>query len=206
MIQQFDLLLISPEQELKDEIKVVIELFNLGLSTYHLRKPTWKKEELQGWLKDLPKEFCNRIVLHSHFELSEIFELKGIHLNEKNKPLASQLKSYKIISSSFHSLEDLKASNFPYQYVFLSPVFDSISKAEYKTHFDIAFLGKSLGEIKQQNPAMPKVIALGGINAQNISKLKSAGLSGAALLGAVWQSENPVEAFAEIQALIGSSA
>ncbi len=198
----FDLLLISPEQDLKDEIEVLVQLFNHGLTTYHLRKPDWSAEKTQQWIKQLPKEFHNRVVLHNHFELAKNFELKGIHLNEKNKPNAGQLSKYKIISASFHTLEDLKANAFPYEYVFLSPIFDSISKAGYKSNFDLKLLAQGLGELKLQNSSTPKAIGLGGINALNILALKSAGFSGAALVGSVWQGENPVKAFSEIQAVI----
>jgi thiamine-phosphate pyrophosphorylase len=202
MTASFELLLISSEQDLKSETKTLVELFNLGLSTFHLRKPGWLADEMEQWLTSLPKEFHNRVVLHSHFELAEKFGLKGIHLNEKNKSLVSQLNRHKIISASFHSLEDLKANTFPYEHVFLSPIFDSISKVGYKSNFDLKLLKEGLREMKEQNPALPKVIGLGGIHALNISQLKEAGFSGAALLGSVWESENPVRTFSEIQELI----
>ena len=202
MTPLFDLLLISPEQDLKDEIEVLVELFNLGLTTYHLRKPEWPAEKTQQWISLLPKEFYSRVVLHNHFELAKKFELKGIHLSEKNKPEAGYLSKYKITSASFHTLEDLRANAFPYEYVFLSPIFNSISKAEYKSNFDLGLLAGVLNAIKLQNTSAPKIFGLGGINSQNILALKSAGFSGAALLGSVWQSENPVKAFSEIRAII----
>jgi thiamine-phosphate pyrophosphorylase len=202
MMPSFDLILISAEQDLKDEVKALVQMFNPGLQTYHLRKPHWGIEQMRLFLKDIPNEFQKRIVLHSHFELAKEFEVKGIHLNEENKALPGQFSSYKIISASFHSLKDLKANSFSYEYVFLSPVFDSISKAGYKARFDLKLLQQNLREMKLQNPAMPKVIALGGINAQNILSLQSAGFSGAAVLGAVWLNENPVNAFLEIKTII----
>lgn len=201
MESDFKLLLISPEQNLKDEIEIVCELFSLGLETYHLRKPDWGVEELQEYLEALPKRFHSRIVLHSHFGLEKVFGVKGIHLNENNKKLIQEYRVHKIISASFHSLEDISGNRFPYEYVFLSPVFDSISKAEHRAKSDLKFLAENLAVIRQQNRALPKVIALGGINAQNITSVKQAGFSGAAVLGAVWQSENPVEAFLEIQTI-----
>jgi thiamine monophosphate synthase len=40
------------------------------------------------------------------------------------------------ISGSFHSWEEIRANRFPYTYVFISPVYDSISKAGYKAAID----------------------------------------------------------------------
>ena len=40
----FDLLLISPEQDLPNELKITIELFSLGIGGFHLRKPHWAKQ------------------------------------------------------------------------------------------------------------------------------------------------------------------
>ena len=204
MARAFDIILISPEQDLDGELQSLIQLFNLGLKIYHLRKSDWGVEEGQRFLLNIPKEFHNRVVLHSHFELAHEFAVKGIHLNESNKKRVAEFGKYQIISASFHSLEDLKDIGYSYPYVFLSPVFDSISKVGYKANFDLSRLAEQLQGIRQQNKSVTKVIALGGINAQNISLLKPAGFSGAALLGAVWQNENPAKAFIQINSALAS--
>ncbi len=201
MKAHFDLILISPEEGPKDEIGIVCQLFSNSLQVFHLRKPLWASAEMERFLQDLPKEFHNRIVLHSHFQLADIFKVKGIHLNENNKKSITQFDKYTIISASFHSLNDLKENRFSYEYIFLSPVFDSISKAGYSSKFDLKLLETELKILRQQNLFLPKVFALGGVNAQNVALVKEAGFSGAALLGAVWQNENPVNAFLEIQSI-----
>jgi len=43
-----------------------------------------------------------------------------------------------------------------------------------------------------------KLFALGGVEAENIAELASLGFNGAAVLGAVWHSPDPVEALLEI--------
>jgi thiamine-phosphate pyrophosphorylase len=199
----FKLLLISPEGPLNDEVETVIKLFTLGLESYHLRKPSWNQNEIQGFLRTFPQTHLNKIVLHSHFELASKFNLKGIHLNEDNKKLVSHLQNQNIISASFHSIPELKENLVPYQYMFLSPVFNSISKEGYIAKFDLKTLASELSVFKKQKPGT-KIIAVGGVNAQNIMSVKQAGFSGAALLGAVWQSENPVQALLEIQSKINA--
>ena len=198
----FDILLLSPEQDIAYEAEILNRLFNLGLTSFHLRNPKWSLEQVEQILNNVPAEFHNRIVLHSHFELTDKFELKGIHLNEANKKLISQFVQYPIISASFHSVDDIKENTFPYQYIFLGPIFNSISKAGYKSTFELSVVADELALMKKKNPSLPKVIALGGINSDNISKVKSAGFSGAAILGAVWQSSDPLKALAEIRSKI----
>lgn len=199
----FDILLISPEQNIPDEAEMVNELFSRGLSVFHLRKPDWSFEQLHDFLKKIHQEFHNKIVLHAHFVLADTFRLKGIHLNESNKKLIGQFEQYNIISASFHSIQDIKENTFPYQYVLLSPVFNSISKPGYNGKFDLRLLTEELNVIRKGNQSAPKIIALGGISAANIITVKEAGFSGAALLGAVWTCENPIETYLQIKTLAG---
>ncbi|HXD94336.1 MAG TPA: thiamine phosphate synthase, partial [Bacteroidia bacterium] len=78
-----------------------------------------------------------------------------------------------------------------YEYVFLSPVFDSISKTGYKSNFDLENLKPFLKKHKN-------VIALGGVNTKNIELIKQVGFSGAAFIGAVWQNKNPAKSYKEL--------
>jgi thiamine-phosphate pyrophosphorylase len=89
----------------------------------------------------------------------------------------------------FHSLEELETCNEHYDYAFLSPVFDSISKEGYKGKFDLHELKISLAKRKE------RVIALGGIDEDKIALIKEAHFAGIALVGAVWQNERPIDKF-----------
>jgi thiamine-phosphate pyrophosphorylase len=201
----FNLYLLSPEQHFEHEARIVMQLLNLGLEAYHLRKPGWSLEETRSFMASLSNEFHHKVVLHSHFNLGEEFNIKGIHLNENNKKLISEVKDIRIISASFHGIADIKKNLFPFEYAFLSPIFDSISKVGYNSNFDLKMLALDLSALNKQNQ-LPKIIALGGINAQNIHLVGEMGFAGAALLGAVWQSENPVKAFLEIQSTINATS
>lgn len=146
--------------------------------SFHVRKPSWSIVKLRAYLSSLPEEWRRIVVLHQHFELEFEFEIKGIHLNEKNK-----LKSFKkntVISASYHSLIDLQCETRKFDYVFLSPIFDSISKPDYHSSFDHQKLVKKVSAIPF------KVIALGGISNRNISQCKEMGFAGVALLGSFW--------------------
>ena len=68
-------------------------------------------------------------------------------------------------------------------YLFLSPIFDSISKEGYRSAFTPAVLREAaarglLGE---------RVAALGGVRPELLPTLRDLGFGGAALLGCIWR-------------------
>jgi len=172
------LIVITTETIFEGEAEAVNLLFENGLETLHLRKPSVSRQETTVFIKKIRGEFHSGIVLHDHYDLMETFHLKGIHLNRRNQ--ANFLKKC-TLSRSCHSLADVSASSFC-DYVFLSPVFDSISKTGYKH----AFTTQQLVEAKEQMIINESVIALGGITAENIPVAYSYGFGGVAVLGALW--------------------
>lgn len=67
-------------------------------------------------------------------------------------------------------------------YVFLSPIFDSISKEDYGAHFSAA----QLRDYSRRRIIDRKVMALGGIDLDNLKQIKDLGFGGAVLLGDIW--------------------
>ncbi|MBL4754354.1 MAG: thiamine phosphate synthase [Flavobacteriales bacterium] len=193
------LIVISRSKVHLGEEKVVSELFEQGLQVFHLRKPTASAEEIEHFLKRLPQKYLNRVVLHTQHELAPKYGLKGIHLTSKHRK--KKLKAWFLvqylkikhptltISTSFHSVDTLTSGGAFYHYAFLSPVFDSISKKKHLGRF---------AEVDLRNLDQD-IIALGGINEENIGALKKKGYSGAAVLGAIWSSKDPIETFIKIK-------
>ena len=188
-------ILISPESELKHEVKVVIKILeNHNDTIFHLRKPDYSKNEYFSYLKKIPQEFYSRIKIHQYHDFLEYFPSIGLHFTEqKRKALSSHYLQNKYISTGFHSIKELCEDRREYEYVFLSPIFNSISKEGYKSSFK---KDKLLYEIKNINK---KVIALGGVDLHNIGIIKQMNFSGIAVLGAVWSSNLPYEAFLAIK-------
>lgn len=186
--------MISPEKIIQRETQKVIELFEAGLSVFHLRKPHASKEELIQYLENIPKKYHTRIVLHQHYGLAGKFKIKGVHLPEKKRNSTGAIRSLlrkkiKIVSTSFHSIEEISRSRRKYEYIFLSPVFDSISKKGYKKNFSIEDIRSELSSLQQN------IIALGGVSNKNITTLKDARFKGAATIGYVWDSKTPIKKF-----------
>ena len=188
----FRVIVITPEKNHPKEIELITFLFEGGLKILHIRKPNFSEDEFRTYLQQIPKKFYSKIVIHSHYKLAKEFSLKGIHLTEKARKLKRINTSYKIISTSFHAIEEVLKSRRNYKYVFLSPVFDSISKQGYKSNFN-------LKELKPFLEKRKNIIALGGIDIENIKSIKQTGFAGAAVLGSIWESKNPVKNYKEIK-------
>jgi thiamine-phosphate pyrophosphorylase len=188
----FTVVVITPEQTSPKETEVISGLFKAGLKTLHVRKPLAGIQELKSYLQHIPENFLKRIVVHSHYTLAKEFNLKGIHLTEKAKKLKVKSYNVKVVSASFHSTKDILKSRRKYEYVFLGPVFDSISKKNYKSNFTSEELSIFLKRTKQH------VTALGGINNKNIKTIKQLNFSGAAVLGYIWEAPDPVVAFKKL--------
>jgi thiamine-phosphate pyrophosphorylase len=133
------LIVISSSEELDGEIKMIHELFEAGLQNFHLRKPKLSTNALRRYLDRINPKYYNRIVIHSHHELSVSYKLRGIHLTEHHRGKNYwqswlRLKYIKLrrsdiqVTAGLHTIGSLSRENPGYAYVFLSPVFNSISK------------------------------------------------------------------------------
>ena len=170
----------SPEF-LSGEAIFIDKLFSQGLDLLHIRKPDAPLEAYKRFLLQLPKQWYSRIVLHEHFALAEEFGLHGIHLNRRCSVAPNAFHGS--ISCSCHTIEEVITQKESKDYVFLSPIFDSISKVGYQA----AFSPTSLKQAAIENVIDEKVIALGGITANNISLVKEWHFGGVALLGDIWK-------------------
>jgi len=201
------LIVFSSHNSFHSEPRQVVKMFEHGLETFHLRKPEFTTKNLADYLDLIPIKFHNRIVIHSHHKLAKKFDLKGVHFsrvhrnkkyNTKSKYLLFRLKFGNIlITRSCHKIHKLEENPKRYAYVFLSPIYESISKDAHGGLFSERHLAKALATKKR------KVFALGGVEKSKFKELKELGFEGVALLGAIWNTEqDPLSAFKEAQETI----
>jgi thiamine monophosphate synthase len=76
-----------------------------------------------------------------------------------------------------------------YDYVFLSPVFDSVTKSGYQSSFSQHNLAVALMKTKH------KIMALGGIHPNRFDSIKEMGFAGMVLSDALWNSPDSVNLF-----------
>lgn len=175
------LIIITRPDLYQGEAEEITELFRCGLRTLHLRKPGSDHAAVEALLSKIPAEYHPHIVLHEHFPLTDVYRLQGIHLNGRN-PLPPQGYTGQV-SRSCHSLQEAVQAKAVCSYVFLSPIYDSISKEGYGSHFTTEELHKAQAD----GLIDEKVIALGGVCLARLPEVRSLGFGGAALLGEVWQ-------------------
>lgn len=174
------LLLLSTSDFFVEEDTIINALFEEGLDVLHLRKPGSEPVYSERLLTLLPSGWHNQIVVHEHFYLKEEFGLRGIHLSERNPEPPAGYKGQ--LSCSCHTLDELNALKSRMDYVFLSPVFDSITYPDRHA----AFTEQQLHDAARAGLIDRKVMAAGGINSETLPLLSDYGFGGAVILGDLW--------------------
>jgi thiamine-phosphate pyrophosphorylase len=205
----FKTVVVATIEEMSGQIPLLPSFFEAGLEILHLRSKALSQPQFQDVLKSIPPCWHSRLVVHDYYSLAEDYGLGGIHLTEKSKQAdisASFFQRYAhlSVSASFHSLSDLESAYQPYRYVFLSPIFNSISKPGYLSQFPLQNLPSFLQGFKQRHSFSPPVLALGGVNLQHIAAIKEAGFDGAAVSGAIWTAPDPLASYLQIQQAISA--
>lgn len=170
------------------ETDIVNDLFRSGMERLHLRKPKASEEELSAWLQGIDRQYYGRIVLHDCFSLVEKFSLGGVHLNSRNPEAPENIQGI-TVSRSCHSIDEVAEHKGRCNYLFLSPIYDSISKEGYGAAFSRIDIKRAADE----GIIDDKVLALGGVNLEHIPEIRSLGFGGAVVLGAIWQAKSPTE-------------
>ncbi len=163
-----------------EDLYLIQCLLKKGIDMIHLRKPEADIHECRKLLGELTKEQRANIIIHDYPELYEEFSLKGIHINKNVTNLPIGYNGFR--TRSCHSFEEIKRYKNEYDYLFLSPIFDSISKMGYKSGFskDELLKASTDGVIDE------KVIALGGVTFEMIPYLKELNFGGVAMVGALY--------------------
>ena len=189
-------IVITQPDFIENEATYINKLFDAGIDLLHLRKPESNIEECKQLIQEIDEKWHNKIVVHDHFELYQEFHLHGIHLNRRNHKIPEGFQGS--ISQSCHSFKEVEQALQPISpkskdeksailkpachYVFLSPIFDSISKKGYRHSFS----NKDLEDAANNGIINERVVALGGAIPEFIPQLRAWNFGGAAFLGAVW--------------------
>jgi len=202
------LIVISAPFPVPDEVNIVNRLFETGLQYYHIRSPFVDSDTQRNFIQQVCEEYRCRIVIHQHYEMAETQPIGGIHFKENNVKLLMQgdpaylyWVNHKLahpdfhLSASFHDLDVILRAKEPYDYVFISPVFESISKEGYTASFNLSSLQRTAYLTKQ------KIIVMGGVEPDKMPIVHQLGVDGVAVLGYIWKSPDPVAAFLALNEL-----
>lgn len=188
------LIVVSSPNKTKSEIGYLIEFLNLGLDAFHVKKKSFTRKQMKEYIRMIPPEYRDRIVIHSHYSLASKFGLKGIHISSHKKHntvignfkfwFARYFRRNLSLSKSFHSIQSLINDKSKYDYVFLSPVFDRHDMQD----FSAAYSEKQLRSVLYKTKHM--VVALGGVVENRIELARRTGFGGVAIHSALWKEKN----------------
>ncbi len=167
-----------------EEDKIITALFEEGLDILHLRKPETPAMYSERLLTLIPERFHGRIVTHEHFYQQEEFNLMGIHLNIRHPKEPHDFSGH--LSCTCHSFDEIESKKHFYDYVFLSPIYDCITKNGMAS----GFTAEELRQAGKDKIIDNKVMALGGITLNNILEIKDYGFGGAVVVGDLWNKFN----------------
>lgn len=197
------MVVITPEYHPK-ELSLANEMLERGLPLLHIRKPHFTFDELQNWVQKISYQHRHRLVIHipalvmnnneqvfqQYAELINSLNSQFTHLSTSNCSFVNNhVQKLPYLSTTVHNTTECEKLSTSHQRVFLSPVFTSISKKDYHPTVDwISFL---------QDWKYPwiQTVALGGITLNHLSSIRAMGFCDFALLGAIWQADEPLKIF-----------
>src|SRR5690606_29680331 len=127
-------------------------LFEEGLPLLHIRKPEIYTSKLRRFIENVDSKFHSKLVLHHDYEIAADYNINRLHFTERNREsFNTVLQGLRagteyIISASVHTMADFNQLPSRFDYVFFSPVYNSISKPGHNPKND-------LGEMLKQRIA-----------------------------------------------------
>lgn len=185
------IIVISANGLIPNELQMLNNLFQKGLEHFHFRKYGLSDDQALEYLEQIDPSYLGRVVLHSHRHLANDLKIERLHFNTSDRIANKHMdleRKYQL-STSTHSIQEFNALDKVWNYAFLSPLFQSISKPGYG-RFESVFT-----EIRNKENDSVALIGLGGIDYQNLESVFKIGSDGVALLGSIWNQGNPSNYF-----------
>lgn len=193
------LVVITQSQKSDNEIANIIQMFEAGLDTLHVRKNRFSTKELDAYIREIPAHFHNRIIIHSHHKLALKYDLKGFHfasthLKHKfklwwNTRMIYLRKPHLVKSISHKRITELyEQQNVKTDYCFLGTMFHNVSGELYS-----GFYPETIKAAIDKSGR--KIIARGGVSEKSVELAHQLGFYGIALYGHLWKSTSPFEKY-----------
>lgn len=174
-----------------------------GINAIQLREKDLSVRELLDmayWMRELTNEFNAKLFINDRVDVALAVEADGVHLTQNSMPAYAVRKisgEKFIIGQSTHSIEEaLRAQNDGVDFITLGPVFETPSKIKYGKPIGLETL-KSVKKVI----SIP-VFAIGGINPENVKKVRNTGADGIALISAILAAEDKRQISEELLRLL----
>lgn len=184
------------------EFDDIEEMFKRGLTRLILQKrgrggaPSASESEYDRWLLSLPLEYRDRIWVRGTPDMAERLEVRGCVIDAG--VLAGDVpERWKRTDCVVICRDPEELMNLPewVSAVLVGPVYQPQSALE-----PVKTLGaQSFARIfENANENLPRVIAFGGIDHENLDEFKKLPLQGISVLGGIWNYADPVNAFIKL--------
>jgi len=164
-----------------------------GLSYVQLRQKNLQFQELLAFgkeLKSILSEYKVPLIINDNLKLALELDAEGLHLGQSDvsvKIAREVLGKQKIIGLSIESTQELMIANqlTSINYVAASAIFPSKTKHNLKKIWGLDGL--------QQFCSMSRhsVVAIGGIDSENVAQVITTGVTGVAIISAIHDADNP---------------
>lgn len=183
----YDLYVVTDEKlSSKTHVQIAEEAFSGGADVVQLRdkyNPKDKIIEEAKTIASIARRYGKTFIVNDDLDIAIESDADGVHLGKCDGSIADARKIVSpdfIIGASVESVEDaIKAEREGASYVALSPVFDTQSKKDAHSGYGLQVLSEIKKSVK-----IP-VLAIGGINLENVSDVIEAGADGVAVISAV---------------------
>lgn len=183
-------------------LSVCEEVLANGASFLQIREKDLDENAFEAEANKL-KELCTRYnvpyVVNDSVEIALAIDADGVHVGQsdiKGRDIRSMIGPDKILGISAGSVEEaIAAENAGADYIGVGAVFTTSTKKNARN-----LTVEKLKEISS-SVSIP-VVAIGGINAKNLMELSGSGVDGIAVVSAIFASDNPGKATAELLELV----
>ena len=182
--------------------KVIEEAINGGVSLIQLREKSASSlefYEIAKEVKEVTDKYNVPLIINDRIDIALAIDASGVHLGQSDIPCSIARKILpkgKIIGVSAHNLKEAeKALKDGADYLGCGAVFNTSTKKDVTT---LSYEG--LKEITD-NINIP-VVAIGGINENNIMTLKGSGINGVAVVSSIIGKENVKGASEKLKELV----
>jgi len=191
-----NLVLLTPNDGNWDP-KMVRRLFDAGLSRLHVQvRKDWERRHYEQFILSLPEAYWPRLVLAEEPALVEERGLGGFQMHPGER-IPRRWPKHATVSAKCHDYDELRSTDKGCGYVFLAPLFESVSKKDHRPRRTLREFEVILKRWKAEGGA--PVMALGGITPQTAPKAREMGFDGIAFIGSVWKQPDPVRAFLDLE-------